>query len=363
MSRTPSALERELVATIRSTGPIPLHRYMEIALQHPEHGYYRRGDPLGGAGDFTTSPEISQIFGELIGLWLVDRWEAASRPDPAILVELGPGRGTLMADALRAAALAPDFLKAARLHLVESSATLRAMQARKLDAVWHERLADVPQGPTLLVANEFFDALPIHQFVREADGWSERHVGLDDTGGLALLSGPAGPETALIPNVLEDVPTGAVVELCPTGLAIVSDIARRIAGHGGAALIVDYGYARSAPGESLQAVRRHQPVGILDRPGESDLTAHVNFEHLRTVARARGADTAGPVGQGAFLAALGIRLRAAMLERRAMPAQRKDIRAAVRRLVEPDMMGELFKVMAVVPKGTGDPAIGGIGNG
>lgn len=363
MNRALSALEQELVATIRSAGPIPLHRYMEIALQHPEHGYYRRGDPLGVAGDFTTSPEISQIFGELIGLWAVDRWEAAGRPDPVLLVELGPGRGTLMADALRAAALVPEFLRAARLHLVESSATLRALQARKLGAVWHDRLADVPPGPTLLVANEFFDALPVHQFVREAEGWSERHVGLDAEGRLTLVAGPAGPETALIPNVVADVPPGAVVELCPTGLAIMSDIARRIAGHGVAALIVDYGYTRSAPGESLQAVRRHQPVDILDRPGESDLTAHVNFEHLRTVARARGADTAGPVGQGAFLTALGIRLRAAMLERRSTAAQRKDIRAAVRRLIAPDMMGELFKVMAVVPKGVGDPALGGVGDG
>lgn len=363
MSKASGALGDELATMIRDTGPIPLHRYMEIALQHDEHGYYRRGDPLGVAGDFTTSPEISQIFGELIGLWLVDRWEAAGRPDPVMLVELGPGRGTLMADALRAAAVVPEFLRARRLHLVESSATLRALQAGKLDAVWHERLADVPQGPILLVANEFFDALPIHQFIREEDGWKERHVGLDENGKLTLLAGPAGPEAALIPNVLQAVAPGAVVELCPGGLAIMSDIARRIAGHGGAALIIDYGYARSAPGESLQAVRRHQPVDILDRPGESDLTAHVNFEHLRTIARALGADTAGPVGQGAFLGALGIRLRAAMLERRATAKQRKDIGAAVRRLVAPDMMGELFKVMAVVPKGAGDPAFGAHANG
>ncbi len=357
MSADRTALEAHLHRLIAAEGPIPLSRYMAEALQHPTHGYYRRGDPLGLHGDFTTAPEISQIFGELLGLWLADRWEAMGRPRPVGLVELGPGRGSLMADALRAMAVVPGLREALEVHLVESNESLRARQAEKIRARWHEDFAGVPEGPLLLVANEFFDALPIRQYERRNGRWVERLVGLAE-GRLVITHGPAGEDVSLIPPELANAEEGAIVEVCPAGLRLMADIARRIAAHGGAALIVDYGYRTSAPGDSLQAVRRHQPVDIFHRPGDCDLTAHVDFAALAAAARAAGAATAGPVGQGAFLEALGIRVRAAMLARRAGARQRKDIHAAVRRLIAPDMMGELFKVLAVVARPGGTPGIG-----
>ncbi|MFQ5348502.1 MAG: class I SAM-dependent methyltransferase [Rhodothalassiaceae bacterium] len=339
-------LESHLRRLIATEGPIPLSRYMAEVLQHPVHGYYRKGDPLGTRGDFVTAPEISQMFGELIGLWLADRWDAMGRPAPVHLVELGPGRGSLMADARRAMAVVPGLKQALRLHLVESNASLRALQARQLDAHWHDRVETLPDGPLLLVANEFFDALPIRQFARQDGEWHERLVTVAD-GRLTFTTGAAGPDVALIAPALGAVADGAIVEVCPEGVALMTDIARRVATHGGAALVIDYGYTRHAPGDSLQAVRRHQPVDVFHRPGECDLTAHVNFAALAAAAHAAGAATAGPVTQGDFLAALGIRVRAAMLARRANPRQRRDIDAALRRLVAPDMMGHLFKVLAV----------------
>ncbi len=357
MSADRTALEVHLHRLIAAEGPIPVSRYMAEALQHPTHGYYRRGDPLGLHGDFTTAPEISQIFGELLGLWLADRWEAIGRPSPIRLVELGPGRGSLIADALRAMAVVPGLREALEVHLVESNESLRAMQAGKVRAHWHDAFASVPEGPLLLIANEFFDALPIRQYVRRDGQWTERLVTIED-GRFAFTTGPAGPDAALIPPELADAAEGAIVEVCPEGLRLMTDIARRIATHGGAALIVDYGYREHAPGDSLQAVRRHQPVDIFHRPGDCDLTAHVDFAALAAAARAAGAATAGPVGQGAFLEALGIRVRAAMLVQRASERQRKDIHAAVRRLTAPDMMGELFKVLAVVARPGHMPGIG-----
>ncbi len=357
MSEDRTALEAHLRRIIAAEGPIPLSRYMAEALQHPTHGYYRRGDPLGLHGDFTTAPEISQIFGELLGLWLADRWEAMGRPEPIRLVELGPGRGSLIADALRAMTVVPGLREALEVHLVESNESLRAMQARKVRACWHDEFASVPEGPLLLIANEFFDALPIRQYERRDGRWAERLVGVENDR-LVITHGPAGEDVSLIPPELAAAEEAAIVEVCPEGVHLMADIARRITTHGGVALIVDYGYRTSAPGDSLQAVRRHQPVDIFHRPGDCDLTAHVNFAALAAAARAEGAAIAGPVSQGAFLEALGIRVRAAMLARRANERQRKDIHAAVRRLIAPDMMGELFKVLAVVAGPDSLPGIG-----
>jgi len=352
MSETPTALERRLADLIGAEGPIPVSRFMAEALMHPEHGYYRRGDPFGQSGDFVTAPEISQVFGELVGLWLGERWDAAGRPEEVRFVELGPGRGTLSADALRALRLMPELSERMQLHLVESNPSLRGKQAEQLRASWHESLADVPEGPLLLVANEFFDALPVHQFVKTAEGWRERLVTTADSG-LAFTEGPAGDALALLPEAVRDAPTGAIAEVSPEAMRLIQEIARRIARYGGAALIIDYGYTASAAGDSLQAVRRHQPVDVFHRPGESDLTAHVNFEALAAAAEQAGAATAGPVDQGDFLQRLGVEVRAAMLARRAGPRQARDIQAGVRRLTASDMMGELYKVLALVPQ-TGD---------
>ncbi|WP_281301435.1 MULTISPECIES: SAM-dependent methyltransferase [unclassified Iodidimonas] len=351
-------LARLLHERIASDGPMTVHRYMSEALMHPDHGYYRKNDPLGGAGDFITAPEISQIFGELIGLWLADRWEAMGQPRRVRLVELGPGRGTLMADALRALSVVPGLKEAVTVHFVEANEALIKAQAQRLGRMgiakpqWHDHFDDVPDGPVLLIANEFFDALPVHQLVKTENGWAERAITSDgQTFSFCLY--PADQDQIdlvdLVPEALRSAPIGSIVEICPAGLAVCEDISRRILAFDGAALIIDYGHCVSGVGETLQAVRRHQRVDIFHRPGQTDLTAHVDFQQLAITARHHGAAVAGPITQGDFLKALGIDVRAALLCSRAGDKQQKEIKAAVRRLTAPDLMGDLFKVMAIVP--------------
>lgn len=341
-------LRREIAAE----GPLPLDRYMALALGHPRHGYYVTRDPLGAAGDFITAPEISQIFGELIGIWLADSWDRMGRPDPVRLVELGPGRGTLMRDALRAARVLPGFAEAAALHLVETSPALRDRQRDTLIEVtqidWHDRLADVPPGPTLAVANEFFDALPVRQFQRTADGWCERLVAEDAPGGGLgfVLSDRPDPIAALAPGAAA-APPGSIVELCPAAQAIAGELAARVAEAGGAALVIDYGHIHPATGDTLQAVRRHGYADPLADPGEADLTAHVDFAALAAAAGEAGAAICGPVTQGAWLAGMGIVERAERLTQSASARQAADIDAAVRRLTADDQMGQVFKVMSI----------------
>ena len=355
-----NALGRALAARIRAAGPISLADYMAEAMTHPTLGYYRRGDPLGAAGDFVTAPEISQMFGELIGLWLVDAWEGAGRPDPVLLVELGPGRGTLMADALRAAKVRPDFGRAIRLHLVESSPGLKRLQAAALaDArpEWHEGFETLPEGPLLLVANEFFDALPIRQFQRTAEGWRERMIALDEPGARFrwVLSPPgAAAEALLTPEQLQ-APVGTIAEASPASRGVAAVVGARLAAAPGAALIVDYGHD-AAPGETLQAVKRHAPADPLEDPGEADLTAHVDFAALARAAQAAGAEAHGPVAQGDFLRSLGIALRAERLIARATPDQAKAIRSGLHRLIDDAEMGRLFRVLALTSPGFGPPA-------
>jgi len=332
---------------IALTGPITVADFMGEALGHPVHGYYRRAAAIGSAGDFITAPEVSQMFGELAGAWLADRWLAMGSPPSVRLVELGPGRGVLMQDALRATRGVPGFHAALDLHLVETNATLRAEQARRLAAFrpsWHERLDAVPDGPLLLVANEFFDALPVRQFHKSSRGWHERMVGLGpgDTLTFALAPGL----TPFAPLLPAGVPDGAEAELCEPARAIAAAIGTRIARHGGWALIVDYGYD-SGHGASLQAVRGHRGTGILDHPGETDLSTHVDFAALAAAASGAGSRTFGPVGQGAFLVALGIAQRAETLRARATPVQRQAIDAALGRLIDEGQMGTLFRVLAV----------------
>jgi len=347
-------LARLLLRRIALTGPITVAEFMAEALGHPLHGYYQRRDPLGRAGDFITAPEVSQMFGELIGLWCVEVWHEMGCPDPCHMVELGPGRGTLMADALRAARVRPAFGAAIRLHLVETSPYLRERQAQALPAhhpQWHASLAEVPQGPLLLVANEFFDALPVHEFELRPEGWRERMVSCDGEQ-LAFAWAAPGPSFALLADRQR---RGAKAEVSPVALSLAGDIGWRLARAGGAALIIDYGSSQTLPGESLQAVRRHEPVNPLSDIGEADLSAHVDFAGLARAAEQAGAVTHGPLPQGEFLLRLGLEARAESLLARATPAQARDIDSARRRLLDSREMGTLFKALALVAPGLAPP--------
>ena len=314
---------------------------MALALGHPEHGYYTTRDPFGAAGDFVTAPEVSQMFGELLGLWLAQVWADQGGP-PFVLAELGPGRGTLMRDALRAAARQPGFTAAARLWLVETSPALRATQAALLpEARWAARVEDLPEGPLFLLANEFLDALPIRQFQRVESLWREREVGPDGFRWRA-----PHPDAALDAR-FPLLPDGAIAEVSPEAEAAAAHLGARIARDGGAALIVDYG-AWDGAGDTLQAVAGHAFADPLAAPGEADLTAHVRFRAL--AAAARPARAFGPAGQGAFLERLGITARAAVLARGRPAAVQAAVAAAHRRLTHPDEMGTLFQALALLPR-------------
>ena len=323
--------------------------------------YYAQRDPFA---DFTTSPEISQVFGEVLGLWAAVTWTMIGQPTPISLVEAGPGRGTLMADALRAVRqAAPDFAAALRVHFVETSPRLRAVQARVVpDATWHDAVEDVPDGPCLLLANEFLDALPIRQFVRRGDGWAERWVGAAGFEERDLPS-PADRSSHAAPWQLPSadtpdgaIPDGAVIERCDSALDLAAWLAERLCRHAGAAVFLDYGPAVSAPGDSLQALSGGKPVDPLSEAGTADLTAHVDFSAIAAVARAHGAASHGPLPQGMFLARLGLFQRANRLARHRPPADAAAIMDGVRRLGEPDRMGRLFKVLALTSPGCEEPA-------
>jgi len=312
-------------------------------------GYYRDRDPLGAAGDFVTAPEISQMFGELVGLWAVASWAQMGCPDPFHLVELGPGRGTLMADALRAASQASAFLTAKRLHLIEINENLRRRQQENLaahDPNWHDDFATLPEGPALIIANEFFDALPIHQFVMTSKGWRERLITVDRESGRFTWSVDRTPSPQAVLLGDRDASTGSIAEISPAGLALISSIADRCQSSGGAALIVDYGYADEIRHATFQAVRGHRAHDPLEAPGEADLTAHVDFAAMASAAIERGARAWGPVGQGEFLEALGIRRRADALKRSA-PERADAVETALHRLIHAEEMGTLFKALAV----------------
>ncbi len=344
-------LADEIRALILDGGPIGVDRFMALALGHPTLGYYVTRDPFGAAGDFTTAPETSQMFGELVGAWAAAVWATMGEPAVLRLVELGPGRGTLMADALRVAGRLPAFLAALDLHLVETSPSLAMAQRAALagcgrPVAWHAGVETVPDGPTIVLANEFVDALPVRHYVKTAAGWRERLVGLAGD----VLSFGLAPEPE--PAITVDAPDGAVLEVGFAARGIARALARRVVRDGGAALIVDYGYAVPAFAETLQAVRRHRFVDPLDDPGTADLSAHVDFGGLRRAAEAAGAAVHGPVPQGAFLRALGIEGRAAALKARATPGQASGIDAALDRLTGPGTperpgMGEIFKALAI----------------
>ena len=341
-----------LVARIRTTGPLTVADYMADCLLHPTLGYYATRDPLGVAGDFTTAPEISQMFGEMLGLALAQTWMDQGRPDPFILAELGPGRGTLMADVLRAGRAVPGFVEAARLHLVEASLPLRAIQAERLrdyDPVWHATVDAVPNGALFVLANEFLDALPIRQYVRDSAAWRERLVTEAD-GDLTFALAPPVTVPELAP--LADVPDGTMVERCPALPGVIGTLAARISAAGGAAIFVDYGHWRSR-GDTLQALRDHAPVDVFDGPGSADLTAHVDFEAVARAAQPAAISAMTP--QGVLLERLGITGRAQILARKMTGIALDSHVAAHRRLTHPAEMGDLFKAMALVPPGAALP--------
>jgi NADH dehydrogenase [ubiquinone] 1 alpha subcomplex assembly factor 7 len=349
-----TTLEAEIRRRIAVGGPMPVAQYMEFCLTDPERGYYATRDPFGAAGDFTTAPEISQMFGELIGLWAAATWRAMGSPGKVSLVELGPGRGTMMVDVLRAAKVMPDFRAAIDLHLIEISPALERLQRQALGGgnvpvSWHRSIEVVPDGVLIVLANEFFDALPVHQAVMCADGWHERviKIGEDDKLHFSIDRDPIPLFDKLLPRRLRAAKIGEIFEWRADNIAL--EIGRRVARHGGAALIIDYGHAESALGETLQAVGGHQFAEPLLAPGLVDLTAHVDFEALAHAAEGMGARVHGPVPQGEFLRRLGVEQRAAALKSAAPPEYGDAIDAALVRLTSEDRtgMGRLFKAIAV----------------
>ena len=341
---------------IRATGPMSVATYMGLCLTHPQKGYYKGADPLGAKGDFITAPEISQMFGELIGFFFVNLWQQMGQPKAFTLLELGPGRGTLMADMLRVACRAEGFRDALDLRLFETNPSLIAEQNARLavyDPKWIDGFDKVGPGPLLVVANEFFDALPIRQFVRAEQGWHERVVGLVD-GKRAFGLSPAPIPPSAMPDAVADAEPNAIYEVALAGTEVMSRLAKTISTQGGAILAVDYGYAVSQTGETLQGVRRHAYADVLESPGDTDLSAHVDFDALGIAARKAGLAVQPLLAQGQFLDRLGIGDRAKALSA-ANPGSASDIAAARKRLVAPDQMGELFKAFCAASPGLFPP--------
>jgi SAM-dependent MidA family methyltransferase len=378
-------LAQKLAARIAASGPIPLHDYMQVCLYDPEHGYYKKKDPLGRGGDFITAPEISQVFGELIGLWAGEAWRLMGEPNELRLIELGPGRGTLMADALRALRVLPSFLKSVTVHLIETSESLQSAQRTALESAscpvfWHGEISEVPPGAAIVIANEFLDCLPVRQYVFEAATqlWRERMVtfeasefrfelsqeGIENPLTPALSPRGEGAGCGPFPEVernssvlspfrerdrargsLSEIEDGAILEIRPGTAAILEAFAARAARAPSAALVVDYGYSRPSSGDTLQAVSKHRYAGLFERPGEADLTAHVDFSSLIWQAQALGLDTYGPMPMGEWLLRLGLEARAGQLMRRGPEEKAREVQSGIARLVDPKQMGALFKAL------------------
>ncbi len=346
------SLLNHLITRIESDGPMTVADYMSACLLHPEFGYYTNRTPFGREGDFITAPEISQMFGELLGLCLAQCWLDQGAPAQITLAELGPGRGTLMADLLRATRAVPGFHDAINIHLLEASPKLRDIQQQTLapyKVTFIDHLADLPEQPLYLVANEFFDALPIRQFIRQGDHWAEKRVGYRD-GALSFGLGQPSPQPALS-HRLSDTKDGDLVEHCEAAQVIMAEVSQRIEHHGGAALLVDYGDWRSL-GDTLQALRAHAAADPLHTPGEADLTAHVDFEALAVAAQCAHSRV---TPQGVFLERLGITNRAQMLAKPLSGDALETVIQAHRRLTHPQEMGNLFKVMGLFPKSQTPP--------
>jgi SAM-dependent MidA family methyltransferase len=351
---TLAPLDAEIRYRIDGAGSLPVWEYMELCLTHPEHGYYCTRAPIGAGGDFTTAPEISQMFGELIGIWAAAAWRAMGAPENVRLVELGPGRGTMMLDALRAARVMPAFRAAIVVHMVEISPALEQLQRQALIATdvpvfWHRTLDDVPDGPLIIIANEFIDALPVHQAVMCADGWHERVIklGEDEELHFSIDRDPIPLFDDLLPGEIHNAGIGEIFEWRADQVAL--EIGQRVVRSGGVALIIDYGHVESAIGDTLQAVSRHGFVDPLANPGMADLTAHVDFQALARAAEGMGARVHGPVTQARFLRRLGIGQRASVLKAAAPADYARTIDAAVARLTDEQRfgMGQLIQVLAL----------------
>lgn len=330
-------------------GPIDVGQFMNIALCHPEHGYYMKQDPFGVQGDFTTAPEVSQMFGEIIGAWVADVWIQMGRPSPFGLVELGPGRGTLMADIMRGCSKVDGFKEACVIHLIEISPALKSIQTETLkdqEVAWHQTIASVPQSyPLIILGNEFMDALPFRQLVKSESGWDERVVTED----LAFGLRPAGADlTQYIPERFASCDTGEVFEISPTRFSAMNNICDLLSQTTGVALLLDYGHDKAGLGDTFQALHKHDYVSVLEYMGDADLTSHVDFSALKKIAEHESAQVLPIVEQGAFLKALGIEQRAQYLMGQADEKQKADIESALHRLTSPDEMGSLFKVMGLV---------------
>ncbi|CCV08813.1 conserved hypothetical protein [Mesorhizobium metallidurans STM 2683] len=353
-------LKTRIAELIDATGPIPVSEYMALCLFDPEDGYYTTREPFGAAGDFVTAPEISQMFGELVAIWLYEAWRATGRPLPVIIAEIGPGRGTLMKDMLRTLSRLDTALTAgASFAMIETSPRLTGIQRQTLAGTsatirWHEAIDTLPRTPLLIVGNELFDAVPIRQFVHAGTGWRERMIGLDDTGGLRFFAGAGSVDPTLLPDDAEEAPQGAIAEIAPARTALMATISERLARLGGAGLFLDYGHLQPGIGDTLQALRKHDHEDVLANPGEADLTAHVDFAALAAIVRAHGLD-AHLATQGEFLVRMGLLERAGRLGANASEAAREKIAGEVERLAGPQAMGELFKVLAVLPTGIAVP--------
>lgn len=353
------ALKNKIKTLIAANGPMPVNQFMTLCLTDPDHGYYVTRDPLGSDGDFITAPEISQMFGEVIGAWCAHIWIEMGRPGEFALIEPGPGRGTLMRDILRTTAQLPGFNEAAQVVLVEAGTALVKIQKERLadtaaNITWQTSLASLPELPTILIANEFIDALPIRQLEKTGDGWRERGVGISDAGELAWgYSGKTDLES-LVPPALRTMDAGTIVEIAPERNGVAAMLCRHLLNYSGAALFIDYGYDGVMPGDSFQAVKGHEYADPLEEPGAADLTAHVDFSALAKAAVAEGAQTWGPIPQGTFLEQLGIRPRAEQLIEANVDASER-ITAALARLTGNDQMGMLFKALAITSPGMAAP--------
>lgn len=367
MSQTETDLAKRIKSYIRETGPIPVSEYMSLCLLDPTHGFYPTRDPLGSEGDFITAPEISQMFGEVLGLWVIQSWMDIGSPKRFNLVELGPGRGIMMADILRSVLLDPQCISAVRVHLIEVSAALETVQAQSLmdtpaSVTWTESLSDLPDDPTIIIGNEFLDCLPIRQAVQsdpfaKEKGWQERLIGLDDDGQFRFQLDPAPLSAAmqsLLPSGHQEARKDALAEFCPPIYQIMEQIKPLFTAHPGRALFIDYGPETTEFGDTLQALKRHKKVGVFDLPGESDLTARVNFQSLAQVAAQSGLAASPIITQSELLSKLGIEMRAVTLTRHKPDAKPKILRQ-LHRLMDSEEMGQLFKALCISSNGLAAP--------
>jgi SAM-dependent MidA family methyltransferase len=353
-------LGEKIAGLIRATGPVSVAEYMAICLFDPDHGYYTTRQPFGAKGDFVTAPEVSQMFGELVAVWLSETWLAAGKPLPATIAEIGPGRGTLMKDMVRTLGrIAPELVAQAGFALVEASPRLAAVQRETLgdsgpSFTWHSTPDALPDNPLFIVGNEIFDALPFRQFVRQDGKWLERAIGIAADGGFRFGIGAASLAADALPPEAKTVPDGSIFEIAPAREALMMAIVERIAKRGGAGIFFDYGHLAPGFGDTFQAIRKHRSEGVFDHPGEADLTSHVDFSALAGVARSQGF-AACMLTQAEFLLGMGLLERAGRLGHSADETMRSSIAAAVERLAGPGQMGDLFKVLAILPDGRAAP--------